>query len=122
MAQLGLNPTTLSVTNPYGGVIGISDKYQGQANTNFLLAYELGHVVDWLYLTDQMRAALIQKMGGQGYSWLGGAYADNNGEAWASGFGMAFAAGFPMVADTSHHRPYQPADVPALYTILGIQR
>ena len=121
MAQLGVDPSTLSTTNPYGGQIGINEKYQGQVDTDFLVAYELGHVVDWFLLTNKMRAQLRDIMGG-GNQWLGGPYADNNGEAWASGLGMAFADGYPMVADSSHHHPYPPAAVPQLYSIIGVQR
>jgi hypothetical protein len=118
-----IHPGALSTSNPYGGVIAISQNYQNsQSTTDFLVAYELGHIVDWHWLTDAMRAQITAIQHGQSSPWLGGNYADNNGEAWCSGFGMAFADGYPRVPDSSHHRPYPPAAVPQLYAILGVQR
>jgi hypothetical protein len=82
----------------------------------------MGQIVDWHLLTDQMRVQLRDIMGGQGFPWLGGAYADNNGEAWCSGFGMAFVDGYPMTADSSHHHAYPPSAVSQLYSVIGVKR
>jgi hypothetical protein len=114
-----IRPGVLSQSNPLACMIAIHQNYAGDAATTaFLVAYEMGHVVDaqWFRYNNAARMQLRQIMGNPGLGWMTPyQYATNIG-----GFGMAFASGYPMVADSTHAYPYPPSEVWRIPIIMGL--